>query len=342
MSEAKTQTESSGSAKAARLEKAAIVLMSIGEENAAKVLKCLSREGLLEVTNAMARLSGVKNETVAAAMQEFFQDYREQSGVHGASRAYLQASLSLALGRNIASSVLNSIYGDAIRPKMERLQWASPKWLADHVMHEHETMQAVFLSFLPPELASAVLSELPESARDAVLMNIARLSDIDSELLAELDHLVDRCLENFGSQSAEVDGKKQAAEILNRLPGNRRQMIELLRTRDEALADAIEAQMYDFFILSRQSETVLTRIIEEIPLEQWTIALKGAEPAVRKAILESMPKRQAQTFEDMMRRSGPVPRSRVEQARAEIMAQVKALADAGEIEVQLYDEATVE
>lgn len=341
MSEPKTETENKGG-KAARLEKAAIILMSMGEEGAAKVLGCLSREELLEVTQAMSRLSGLKVDTVRFAMQDFFTDYREQSGVHGASRAYLQRSLGLALGPNIAGSVLNSIYGDAIRPKMERLQWASAKWLAEHVLHEHETMQAVFLSFLPPALASAVLAELPEANRDAVLLAIARLTDVDSDLLVELDVLVDKCLESFGAQSATVDGIKQAAEILNRLPGNRRAMVELLRTRDEAVVNAIETQMYDFFILSRQSEATLVRIIEEVPLELWTVALKGAEPAVRKAIMDSMPKRQAQSFDDMMKRSGQVPLSRVQQARGDIMAQVKALAEAGDIEVQLFDEATVE
>lgn len=100
--------------------------------------------------------------------------------------------------------------------------------------------------------------------------------------------------------------------------------------------------MYDFFILSRQSEANIIRIIEEVPLEQWAIALKGAEPAVRNAVLQSMPRRQAQTFEDTMRRMGPVPISRIEQTRREIMDAVKGLADAGEIEVQLFAEAVVE
>lgn len=100
--------------------------------------------------------------------------------------------------------------------------------------------------------------------------------------------------------------------------------------------------MYEFFMLSRQSEAVLTRLIEEVPLELWAVALKGAEPAVRDAILAAMPRRQAQSFEDLMRRGGPMPKSRVEQARAEVMAQVKTLVDAGEIQVQLFAEATVE
>src|SRR3954462_12273118 len=94
------------------LERAAIVLLSMGEEPAAAVLRCLSREELLAVTQVMSRMSGIKVEAVKSAMQNFFDDYRQQSGVHGASRSYLKRSLDLALGNEISSSVLDSIYGD--------------------------------------------------------------------------------------------------------------------------------------------------------------------------------------------------------------------------------------
>jgi flagellar motor switch protein FliG len=324
------------------VERAAIVLLSMGEEPAAAVLRCLSRDELLDVTQVMSRMSGIKVDWVKTALQGFFDDYREQSGVHGASRSYLKRSLDMALGGDIANSVLNSIYGDAIRPKMQRLQWASPKWLADHIADEHVRMQAVFLAFLPPTLASDVLAALPAAGRDQVLLNVARLSEVDAELLAELEQLVERCLAGLGHQGANVEGVRQVAEILNRLPDQRQQMVELLRAQDPAVVSEIEVSMYDFFILSRQSEEVLTRIIEEVPIELWAVALKGAEPAVRKAILAAMPRRQAQSFEDIIRRSGPIPLSRAEQSRNEVMTLVKGLVDAGEIQVQLYAEATVE
>ncbi|NLG76265.1 MAG: flagellar motor switch protein FliG [Xanthomonadaceae bacterium] len=329
-------------APATPLERAAIVLLSMGEEPAAAVLRCLSREELLEVTQVMSRISGIKVESVKHSLQSFFDDYRLQSGVHGASRTYLKRSLDLALGSDIANSVLNTIYGDAIRPKMERLQWASPKWLAERISQEHVRMQTVFLAFLPPSLASEVAAALPATDRDAALLDMARLDEIDRELLSELDELVDQCLQSLGLQSASVEGVKQVAEILNRVPGDRAQMVESLRARDAAIVDEIERRMYDFFILSRQTDATLQRIVEAVPLEQWAVALKGAEPQLREGILRVMPRRQAQTFEDMIRRAGPVPRSRIEQTRQEIMGQVKALADEGELELQLFQEAVIE
>ncbi|TXI25649.1 MAG: flagellar motor switch protein FliG [Roseateles sp.] len=345
MAEANEFTPPGSAASLSPLERAAIVLLSMGEEPAAAVLRCLSREELLDVTQVMSRLSGIKVDWVKTSLQQFFDDYREQSGVHGASRSYLKRSLDMALGGQIASSVLNSIYGDAIRPKMQRLQWASPKWLAEQIGQEHQRMQAVFLAFLPSALAGEVVAALPDGpngGRDLVLLQMARLSEVDAELLTELEELVERCLAGLGQQGATVEGIKQVAEILNRMPGQRQQMVELLRTHDPEVVSEIEVSMYEFFMLSRQSENVLTRLLEEVPMELWSIALKGAEPAVRDAILAAMPRRQAQSFEDLMRRNGPMPMSRVEQARAEIMQQVKALVDAGEIQVQLFAEAIVE
>jgi flagellar motor switch protein FliG len=324
------------------VEQAAIVLLSIGEEPAAAVLRCLEREELIELTQVMSRMSGIKVDAVKNSIQKFFDDYRQQSGLHGASRSYLKRSLDLALGSEIANSVLNTIYGDAIRPMMARLQYASPKWLADYIAAEHVQMQAVFLAFLPPALAGQIIDALPEGGRELVLLNLARLEEIDRDLLNELEELVQRCLSALDTQSATVEGVRQAADILNRLPNNRATMVELLRAHDPDVVSKIEMSMYDFFILSKQTEQTITRLLDEIPLEQWAIALKGAEPALREALLGAMPKRQAQSFEDLMKRSGPVPMSRIVQTRQEIMAQVKELADNGEIEVQLFAEATAE
>jgi len=324
------------------LERAAIVLLSMGEEPAAAVLRCLSREELLDVTQVMSRISGIKVDAVRHSLQSFFDDYRQQSGVHGASRSYLKRSLDMALGSDIANSVLNNIYGDAIRPKMARLQWASPRWLAESIGQEHVRMQTVFLAFLPPALAGEVISALPEVVREQVLLGMARLDEIDRDLLLELDEVVERCLQSLGLQSATVEGVRQVAEILNRVSGDRGRMVEQLRARDAQIMEEIERRMYDFFILSRQNEETLLRVIEAVPLDQWAVALKGAEPQLREAILRVMPRRQGQAFQDMIRRAGPVPRSRIEQTRQDIMAQVKTLADEGQIDMQLFAEAVVE
>lgn len=324
------------------IEQAAIVLLSMGEEPAAGVLRCLERDDLLAITQVMSRLSGIRVDSVRQSLQHFFDDYREQSGVHGASRSYLQRSLNLALGSDIAGTVLNSIYGDEIRPKMARLQWAAPRWLAECLALEHPRMQAVFLAFLPPQLAGGVIEHLPALGREALVLNVAKLEEVDRDLLEQLGALADQYLSELGTQSIVMEGIKQAADIVNRIPGNKQELLERLRGQDAEVTAAIETEMYDFFVLSTQSEAVLTQIIEAVPAELLALALKGAEPAIRRAVLGTMPKRQAQSFEDQMRRSGPVTLSRVEEARREIMELVKSMVDAGELEIQLFAEAVVE
>lgn len=324
------------------IEQAAIVLLSMGEEPAAGVLRCLDREDLLALTQVMSRLSGIRVDSVRQSLQHFFEDYREQSGVHGASRSFLQRSLEMALGQDIAGTVLDSIYGDEIRPKLARLQWASPKWLADRLVQEHPRMQAVFLAFLPAKLAGDVMEHLPTEGIDVLVLNVAKLKEVDRDLLVQLEMLADQYLSELGTQSISMEGVKQAADILNRIPGDKQALVERLRTQDAEITAAIETEMYDFFVLSSQSEAVLSQIIEAVPAELWALALKGAELAIRNAVLGAMPRRQAQSFEDQMRRSGPVPLSRVEEARREIMELVKAMVDAGELEIQLFAETVVE
>ncbi|AIO70416.1 FliG C-terminal domain-containing protein [Burkholderia oklahomensis] len=323
------------------IEQAAIVLLSIGEERAADVLRCLSRPELLKITQAMSGMGGVKVDAVKTALQRFFDQYREQSGIHGASRMYLQRALDLALGHDIANTVLNSLYGGSIRSKMARLQWVSARWLADHIVNEHVRVQALFVVFLPPAQACEVIEALPAETRDVILVNVARLDEVEHALLVELEELIELCLQNLERQGANVEGVRQAAEIINRLPGDRMRMLELLRAHDPRVAAAIETSMYSFAVLSRQSDVAITRIIDVAPLEQWAIALKGADPDVFAALQRAMPRRQIQAFDDVIRRTGPVPVARVEQVRADIMAQVKGLADAGEIELRLVEEDVV-
>jgi flagellar motor switch protein FliG len=324
------------------LERAAITLLSMGEEAAAAVMRCLSREELLDVTRAMSGINGVKVDAVRDTLQAFFDAYREQSSVNGASRAYLQRSLDLALGSAVANSVLNDLYGDVIGPKMARLQWAQPQWLAERLAREHLRMQAIFLAFLKPEQASKVISALPLARRQGVMLNIARLKEVDYELLQDLEAVVDACLDNMGHQSAVVEGTRQAAEILNRMPGNRLQLIEGLREQDPSATAEIEDRVYSIDLLTHQTPATISTIFEAVPFESWGPALKGADTALREALSRSMPRRQVQAFEDMLRRTGPLPMSRIDQARREVMEQVRDLADSGEIELQLFTEEVIQ
>ncbi len=324
------------------IEQAAILLLSMGDSASAGVLRHFSREEIVSVSQAMARLSNVKQPMVTDVIGRFFDDYKEQSSIKGASRNYLSSMLGKALGSDITRNLLDSIYGEEIRAKMAKMEWIDPKQFAALIAKEHAQMQAVFLAFLPPAMASEVLECMPAHTQDELLFRIANLNEVNSDVIAELEELIDRSLSVLSTQGSRVRGVKQAADIMNRFKGDRNQMFELLRSHNKDLVGKIEDEMYDFFILSRQNQEVLQILLEAIPLEEWVVALKGAEPALDKAIAAAMPKRQAQQMESINRRQGPVPLSRIEQVRKDIMAVVRDMAANGEIQLQLFREQTVE
>ena len=325
-----------------RLEQAAILLLSVGDQAAAQVMQKLNREEVVLLSETMARLHDVKVNQARQAMNNFFSDYSEQSGINGASRSYLRSILEKALGGEIARSVINGIYGDEIRYRMARLQWVDTPQLAALIDQEHLQLQAVFLAFLPPDIAATVLSVLPRERQDEIIYRVARLDDINRDVIDELDRLIDRGIAVLSEHGSKVVGIKHAANIVNRIPNNQQELLDQLRERDEGVVDELQDEMYEFFILSRQTPITLQRLMDEIPIDEWAIALKGTEPVLRQAIFDVMPKRKVTLLQSTTTRLGPLPVSRIEQVRKEIMQTLRQLVDEGEIQVQLFAEQTVE
>lgn len=334
----RTNTVSSRS----RLEQAAILLLSVGEEAAAQVMQKLNREEVVLLSETMARLHDVKVNQARQAMNNFFSDYSEQSGINGASRSYLRSILEKALGGEIARSVINGIYGDEIRYRMARLQWVDTPQLAALIEQEHLQLQAVFLAFLPPDIAASVLSVLPRERQDEIIYRVARLDDINRDVIDELDRLIDRGIAVLSEHGSKVVGIKHAANIVNRIPSNQQELLDQLRERDESVVEDLQDEMYEFFILSRQTPMTLQRLMDEVPIDEWAVALKGTEPVLRQAIFNVMPKRQVTLLQSTTNRLGPVPVSRIEQVRKEIMQTLRQLVAEGEIQVQLFAEQTVD
>lgn len=324
------------------LEKAAILLLSMGTEAAAKVMQKLSRDEVQRLISKMAGLSGVSSMEARWTLQQFFNQYREQSGIGSASREYLEQTLDLALGQRLSRSLLDSLYGDVMSQDIQRLQWVPADVLARFFRNEHPQMQAVLLAFLPPQTASAVLDELPGSVHDDLLVRVASLSSVSEHVLGELRLTLDRCLAYVADQSgAKVNGVRQVADILNRYQGDKEQMLSLLREHDGDMALEIEKNMFDFMTLRRQSDETLQRLVQEIPSDLLALALKNTETSFRKVVLGAMPKRMAQALEDQIQHQGSVSLRKVEQAREEIMQLVRELVEQGEIEFQLFEEPTV-
>ena len=314
----------------------------MGTESAAKVMQKLSRDEVQRLISKMASLSGVSSMEAKWTLQQFFNHYREQSGIGSASREYLEQTLDLALGQRLSRSLLDSLYGDVMSQDIQRLQWVPADVLARFFRNEHPQMQAVLLAFLPPQTASAVLDALPSSVHDDLLVRVASLSSVSEHVLGELRLTLDRCLTYVADQSgAKVNGVRQVADILNRYQGDKEQMLSLLREHDGDMALEIEKNMFDFMALRRQSDDTLQRLVQELPSELLALALKNTETSFRKVVLGAMPKRMAQALDDQIQNQGSVSLRKVEQAREEVMQLVRELVEQGEIEFQLFEEPTV-
>ena len=335
--------ESKQKATLSYVEQTALVLLGMGEDAAAKVLRNFTRDETQRVTRAMAKLNGIKSDSAHGVIQNFFDDFRQHSGIRGASKEYLSNTLRKALGNDLAKGLLNNLYGDEVRNNMQRLQWVDAEILARFISNEHPQMQAIFLAYLPSESSSAVLKHLPEDYHDELLYRIARLQDIDHQVASDLNELIERCIEHVSAiQSAPLSGVKQVADIINRFEGDRGSLMELLKLHDEEVVSLIEQNMFDFMVLGRQREETMDRLVQQVPLELWAMALKGAEISLQQAIKRSMPQRMVKALEDDMQVRGAVPLSRVERSRLDIMQIVRELDESGEIELILYEEPTVE
>jgi flagellar motor switch protein FliG len=325
------------------VEKTALVLLGMGEDAAAQVLQHFSRDEVQRVTRAMAKLNGIKSDSAKQVIHRFFLDFKEHSGIRGASKEYLSNTLHKALGNDLAKGLLNNIYGDEIRNNMQRLQWVDADLLAKFILQEHPQMQAIFLAYLPPDTSSQVLTHMPQDSHDELLYRVARIQEIDHEVARDLNELIERCIEFMSANhGTAVSGPKQAADILNRFEGDRGQLIELLKLHDESVVSQIEENMFDFMVLGRQNEKTMDRLVQEVTVELWAIALKGAELRLQQAIKQSMPQRMVKALEDEMALKGAMAVSRVEKARQDIMQIARELSDSGEIELSLYQEQTVE
>ncbi len=325
------------------LDQAAILLLSMGEENAAKVIRLLSRAEVHAISERMANIAHVTKDDMTMTLQHFFNSYRTESGVSGASRRYLEKSLDKAVGRKLARGMLDDIYGNTLVDELRRLEWVPAELIASFLESEHAQMQALMLAFLTPEQSSAVLMLLPEENHDDLLFRIAGLRVISEHAIDDLRFTLDRCIEYVGNRvGAQLDGVEKVADLINRYNGNKAGIIAMMKEHDENTAKAIEDKMFDFDTLSHQTEEVRAELMSEISDELWVVALKGAKPDFINTMLRALPKRTAQVYRNQLDGLRPQPVRKVNAARAEIMKQIRELMDEGTIEYRLYPEEVME
>ena len=318
------------------MEKTAIFLMSIGEAEAAEVLRHMGPKEVQSIGEAIANLSNVDKETAIKVIQNFNTTVGGQTALGMGSDDYLRNVLNKALGADKAGGVLDQILLGKQSKGLEALKWMEPRSIAEVIHLEHPQIIAIVLSYLDADLAAKVLSFLPENTHTDLMLRVASLDGIQPQALFELDEILEKQFASSegGMHTSNVGGVEIAAEILNFLGGDMgANIMEGIRSTDEDLGQEIEDKMFVFDNLADVDDRSIQTLLREISSDMLIIALKGADDAVKEKILKNMSSRAAEMLRDDLEASPPVKLSEVEDAQREILNTAKRLEQAGEMQL---------
>ena len=327
----------------AGVERAAILLMSLGETEAAEVLKHMSAKDVQKVGAAMATLSNVSRDRANDVMDRFVLELDDQTSLGVGADDYVRRVLVNALGSDKATGVIDRILLGRNSKGLEALKWMETRAVAEIIRNEHPQIVAIVLAYLDPDQAAEVVTQLPERMRSDILMRIARLDGIQPQALRELDEIMEKQFSGGNNlKSSSVGGVKVAATILNLMDSTQEQaIVGKIGETDQALAQSIQDLMFVFDDLSGVDDRSMQTLLREISAETLGLALKGADPQIRDKILGNMSKRAAEMLVEDMEAKGPAKLSEVEGAQKEILAVARRLAEAGTIVLAGKGEAMV-
>jgi len=314
-------------------ERAAILLMSLGEAEAAEVLKHMGAKDVQKVGQAMAAMSNVTRERALQVIDRFVNELENQTALGVGADDYVRRVLVGALGEDKAGGLIDRILLGRNSKGLEALKWMETRAVADLVRNEHPQIVAIVLAYLDPDQAAEVLQLLPERMRGDVLTRIARLDGIQPAALRELDEIMEKQFSGGNNlKASSVGGVKVAASILNLMESSQEQaIIGKIGEIDSELSQRIQDLMFVFDDLAEVDDRGIQTLLRELSTEVLGMALKGADARVKDKITRNMSKRAAEMLIEDMEAKGPARVSDVEAAQKEILAAARRLADAGTI-----------
>ena len=313
---------------------AAILLLTLGEQDAAEVLKHLSARDVQAVGSAMAGLTSVTREEVEQVLNRLTDDVGRQTAFGVGTEDYIRKILTNALGESKAGGLIDRILLGRSSKGLESLKWMESRAIAELINLEHPQIIALVLAHLEPDQAAEVLGYLPPRTRADAVMRIATLDGVQPHALNELDEIMERQFSGSSNKlkSANVGGLKAAADILNSMETSREaELMSAIRSQDASLGGRIEELMFVFDDLAELDDRGMQTLLREVPSARLTVALKGAEPGIREKIFANMSKRAADMLRDDLEVSGPVRVSEVDAAQKEVLMIARRLADAGQL-----------
>lgn len=315
------------------LEDSAILLMSIGEEEAAEVFRHLAPKEVQRLGETIARLKTVPRERVEQVLERFSTVAQQQSMLVADTDEYVKTVLKKALGEDKANLLIDRILQGSDVTGIESLKWMDPGSVAELLRHEHPQIVAAILVHLDHEQASEVLKCFAERQRNEVMVRIATLDGIQPTALKDLNDVMSKVLAGGERlRKASLGGVKTAAEIINLLGSQvETSVLDYIREADGDLAQKIMDNMFTFDDLMRLDDKGIQALLKEVQSESLVIALKGASPELRDRVFKNMSTRAAETLREDLDARGPVRVSEVESEQKEMLKIVRRLAEEGQI-----------
>ena len=315
------------------VDKAAILLLSLSEEDAAQILKHLEPKQVQKVGMAMAALDDLSQAKISAVHNLFIEQIQSFSTIGFQSEDFIKKALTAALGEDKAASLIDQIVMGSGAKGLDSLKWMDSKQVANIIRNEHPQIQTIVLSYLEPEQSAEILSQFPEKVRLDLTMRIANLEEVQPAALQELNEIMEKQFAGqAGAQAAKMGGLKAAADIMNYLDTNvEGQLMDSIREHDEEMSQQIQDLMFVFENLMDVEDRGIQAILREVQQDVLMKAIKGTDEALKDKILSNMSKRAAELLADDLEAMGPVRISEVEAAQKEILSTARRLADSGEI-----------
>ncbi len=317
------------------LENAAILLMSLGEEEAAEVFKYLSPKEVQALGETIAKMKAVTHDRVEGVLVKFSEMAGEQSMLVPDNDEYVKSVLRRALGDDKANLLIDRILQGSDISGIESLKWMDPQSVSELLRNEHPQIVAAILVHLDPDQSSSVLKLFTERQRNEVLVRIATLDGIQPSALKDLNEVMSKVLAGGDRmRKASLGGVKPAAEIINMMGGSiETAVLDYIREADNDLAQKIMDNMFTFDDLEKLEDKAIQTLMKEVQSESLVIALKGATPEMREKVFRNMSTRAAETLREDLESRGPVRVSEVESEQKELLKIVRRLADEGQIQL---------
>lgn len=316
-------------------KKAAILLLALGEDAAADVMKNLEEAEIQQVGYYMSRFTDVSPEELDIVLEEFYRNsVMADEGVNiSSSPDFVKNALTKALGADRAKELSDNLRAGEEEAGLEALRYAEPIMISNYIRTEHPQTIALILSYLKnAEQSSAVLRDLPESLQADILYRMAVIESIPPGVISEMNEVLTEEMKTAGSMTTSVGGVEPVAEILNSVDkATETRILSSIEETNPDLAEQIRELMFTFEDMALIDAKQMQLVMKDVDQADMVLALKTASDAVKELIFSSMSSRAAEMVREDLENLGPAKLSDVEASQQKIIKVVKKLEEAGTI-----------